>query len=158
MQSHTYNRLRVKTLVNFTISGNVKADNANLAGATISLLGSSSAITTTDAKGNFSLTVASGGNYTVSVYRNGFAFDPASRAFSNVQAANFQNGMPLCAPPPANPVAWYVGQNSTNDLVTRGYGTTPNGISYTLGKVGSAFSLTAPNYDITNVEELSYFQ
>jgi uncharacterized delta-60 repeat protein len=148
LQSLTYHKANVKTSGNFTISGNVKADNANLAGATISLLGSSSAVTTTDANGNYSLTVA-GGNYTVSVYKNGFAFNPASRAFSNVQSnqtANFQNGTPLCSPPPANLVAWYFGNNSAQDLVTGNFGTTPNGISYTSGKVGLAFSLTSPNY------------
>ena len=79
----------------FAISGNVKADAVNLAGATVALSGSQSALTTTDASGNYSITANSGGNYSVSVYKNGSSFNPASQAFNNLQAnqtANFQNG------------------------------------------------------------------
>jgi len=46
---------------------------------------------------------------------------------------------------PANIVAWYPGDSSTNDLVAANNGTLQGGATYALGKVGQAFSLNGTN-------------
>ncbi len=94
----------------YTISGNVQADGANLAGAMVVLNNSEFDQTTTDANGNYLFKVNENFSHTVSIYKNGYNFNPAFRFFSNVQSnqtANFQNGMLLCAPAP-------VGQSGEN--------------------------------------------
>lgn len=128
----------------FTISGNVKADGANLSGAAVSLTGTASGSTTTDASGNYSFTnLTAGGNYTVSVYKNGIVFTPATQSFTNLQAdqtANFQNGVPLCAPPSPGLVAWYRAEHTfTDSSGFANYGTPTGGINFLPGKVGKGF-------------------
>ncbi len=106
------------TAITYTISGNLQADGANLQGATVSLTGSQSQTSTTDAAGNYSFTANAGGNYTVTVSKNGFTFNPANQTFNNLQAnqtADFQNGVPLCTPPPNGLAAWYKAENDGND-------------------------------------------
>jgi hypothetical protein len=72
----------------FTISGTVRdGSNAPLAGVTLTLSGSASA-TTTAADGTYSFgSLAEGGNYTVTPSATGRAFQPVSRAFTNLQAS-----------------------------------------------------------------------
>lgn len=104
----------------FTISGNVQSDGANLQGATVTLSGSQSALTTTDASGNYSFTANQGGNYTVTVSKNGYVFNPANQAVANLQAnqiVNFNSpsNAPLCLPAPSGLAAWYKGENNALD-------------------------------------------
>jgi len=133
-------------LVNFTISGNVKSEGTNLSGATVSLTGSQTALVSTGADGNYSFTVPAGGNYTVSVYKLGIVFTPASQTVTNLQTdttANFQNGTPLCAPPSSGLVAWWRAENTFTD--SSGFtnnGTPVGGVNFVSGKVGQAFTLT----------------
>jgi hypothetical protein len=82
------------TLNTFSIGGRINAAaNANLSGVTITLAGSQSATTTTDAAGNYSFAgVAAGGNYTVTPSLAHHTFNPSSLAFNNLganQTANF---------------------------------------------------------------------
>lgn len=69
------------------------ASNAGLSGVAVSLTGGQTAMTTTNGRGFYQfadLTV--GGNYNVTPARQGFVFNPPSRAFTNVtqdQTANF---------------------------------------------------------------------
>ena len=130
-----------------TISGNARADGANLAGATVALSGSSSAVTTTDAGGNYSFSVTEGGNYTVSVYKNGFVFTPAAQSFTNVQAnqtADFTNGTPLCSPPSTGLVGWYRGEGNLTDSINSNNGAN-SGAGFGTGKVGQAVTLNGSN-------------
>jgi hypothetical protein len=77
------------------ISGRVTDANGNaLANVTVTLSGSQSATTATDANGNYSFTnLAAGGNYTITPSQSGFSFTPSNRTFNNVTAditnANF---------------------------------------------------------------------
>ncbi len=139
--------------VTYTISGNVKAEGANLQGATVSLSGATPPTTTTDASGNYSLTANAGDNYSVSVYKAAITFNPSSQSFTNLQAnqtADFQNGAPLCAPPPSGLVAWYKGENNANDSSgNNNNGLLRNGaVSNVSGKVGQAFGFDGQNDDV----------
>ena len=77
----------------YTISGQATQSAAGLAGVTMTLSGSQTASTTTDANGNYSFTgLAAGGSYTVTPARSGYAFTPPSQAFNSLaanQTANF---------------------------------------------------------------------
>ncbi|HEX8282893.1 MAG TPA: carboxypeptidase regulatory-like domain-containing protein [Pyrinomonadaceae bacterium] len=71
----------------YTISGRVtdSAGGAAVGGATVSLGGSLSATTQTDAQGDYTFTgLPSEGNYTVGVTHPNFNFTPASRFFGNL--------------------------------------------------------------------------
>lgn len=144
----------------FTISGNVQADGVNLPGATLVLGGAASATTTTDASGNYSFT-ASGGSYSVSIYKNGYTFNPASQAFNNLQAnqtANFQNGVPLCVPQSAGLVAWYRAEDNATDASGNGNNASlQNGAGFSNGKVRRNFLLDGVNdyVDIPDVPSVS---
>lgn len=100
--SQTFNSLAsnqtqnfVATVTNapfFTISGQVSSNSTPLSGVSVTLSGSQQAITATDKSGNYSFTVAGGGNYTISASVLGFNLSPPSQTFSNVtadQTANF---------------------------------------------------------------------
>ncbi len=147
----------------YTISGDVRADDANLAGATVTLAGGQTATVTTGADGNYSFTVPAGANYTVSVYKNGYNFNPAYQTFSSLQwhqVANFQNGTPLCAPPLNELRAWFKGDGSspTADSTGNGHdGILRNGATTTSsGKVENAFRFDGVNdyFKATNEEGL----
>ena len=146
------------TVSTITISGNVMADGANLPGATVSLSGTLAQTTTTDADGSYTLTANAGGNYAVSVYKNGFKFDPASQTFTNLQAnqiANFQNGVPLCAPAASGLVSWYQGEGNLLDSVGSNNGTaSASGVGFPLdGKVGRSLGFTGANQQSVNVPD-----
>lgn len=77
-----------------SISGNAaNAGGFKIAGATVTLSGTISRTTQTDANGNFSFTnLTGGGNYTVSIAKSGYTFSPATRSFNNLsgsQSGNF---------------------------------------------------------------------
>ena len=57
-----------------------------LAGVSVTLSGSQVGVRTTDASGNYSFTVASAGNYTVTPAKLAFTFAPTSQAFNNLSA------------------------------------------------------------------------
>lgn len=76
----------------FTISGQVTEGANGLGGVTMTLSGSQSATTTTDAGGNYSFANLAGGNYVVTPSRANYTFAPPSRTFNNLsanQTANF---------------------------------------------------------------------
>lgn len=153
--SQTFNFISANQTADFaasyithTISGNVKADGANLQGATVVLNGSQSQTTTTDASGNYSLTANAGKDYTVSVYKNGLTFNPASQSFTNLQAnqtADFQTGAPLCAPQPRSLVSWYKAENNGIDSANGLDGSVSN-IGFGAGKSGLAFYTAGSQY------------
>jgi hypothetical protein len=74
------------TLNNYTIGGKVSASGAALAGVTVTLAGSQTGTTTTDAQGNYSFTVAAEGTYTITPTRQNYTFAPASKTFANLGA------------------------------------------------------------------------
>ncbi len=103
--TQSFNNLRanatgnfVATPVNFTISGRITNRNVGLSGVTVTLSGSQSATTTTDANGNYALNAAAGGNYVVTPPVQCCTFSPASQAFNNLsgnQTANFSTYDPF---------------------------------------------------------------
>jgi hypothetical protein len=87
----------------FNISGHVtnSQDNSGIQGVTVSLSGSQTATTQTDANGNYSFTAQAGGNYTVTPSKMNFTFNPPSQTFSNLSAntaANFVGTATLQGP------------------------------------------------------------
>ncbi len=73
----------------YALTGRVtdSADGAPLAGATVTLGGSMSSTTQTDARGNYAFAgLPSEGNYTLSATHPHYSFDPASRTFDNLLA------------------------------------------------------------------------
>jgi len=66
--------------VSYSISGTVTSSGNPLQGVTITLSDGASAVTTTDALGNYSFTGLSNGSYTVTPGLAGYTFTPANRA------------------------------------------------------------------------------
>jgi photosystem II stability/assembly factor-like uncharacterized protein len=76
----------------FAISGQITNNGSALSGVTVTLSGSQPNIVTTDNNGNYSFTLAGGGNYTVTPSSLGFTFSPTNQTFNNLgadEAANF---------------------------------------------------------------------
>lgn len=89
----------------YSVSGNVKADGANLPNARVVLMIDGSVVESaaTDADGNYSLNALEGTTYAASVYKDGFNFNPTFQILPNVQTnqtVNFQNGVRLCVSAP----------------------------------------------------------
>ncbi len=63
---------------------------------------------------------------------------------------------PVCAPPPANMIAWYPAEGNAHDIVGGHNGTLVGNTTYAAGKVGQAFSFdgTAGWVDIPDAPEL----
>ncbi|HEX7177653.1 MAG TPA: carboxypeptidase regulatory-like domain-containing protein, partial [Pyrinomonadaceae bacterium] len=79
-------------LVSYQISGRVTTGGSALAGATVTLSGSSAGVATTDAAGNYTFNVKAEGDYTLTPSHPRHDFAPAARTFSNIsgpQAADF---------------------------------------------------------------------
>jgi photosystem II stability/assembly factor-like uncharacterized protein len=106
--SHTFNNLNSNQTANFTASstggpfytlgGQVTENGVGRAGVTVTLSGSQPGLRTTDSNGNYSFTLAGGGNYTVTPSAVGFAFSPPNQSVNNLSsnqtvnfAANRQN-------------------------------------------------------------------
>ncbi|MDQ4120177.1 MAG: DUF5050 domain-containing protein [Acidobacteriota bacterium] len=142
----------------FTISGNIKSDDANLAGATVSLTGGQTVSVSTGADGNYSFTVPANADYIVTVSKNGIVFNPASQTFANLQAdklADFQNGATLCIPSPSGLIAWYKGEYNVSDSAGSNNGTLLNGATFALAKVGQGFSFDGQN-DYAEINSSSF--
>ncbi|HBB89167.1 MAG TPA: hypothetical protein DC047_16295, partial [Blastocatellia bacterium] len=76
----------------YAISGQVTNNSIGLSGVTVTLSGSQPGLRTTDSNGNYSFTLAAGGNYTVTPAVLAFTFTPPSQTFNSLsadQAANF---------------------------------------------------------------------
>ena len=100
--SQTFNNLSSNQTANFTatataapfytISGTVTNISGGMGGVTVTLSGSQPGLTTTDSAGNYSFTLAGGGNYTLTPSLLGFTMTPPSQTFNNLsvnQTANF---------------------------------------------------------------------
>lgn len=70
----------------FTISGQVTSGGIAFSGAVITLGGSQSASTTTDASGHYSFSVVAGGSYTVAPSLSGFSFSPVAGNFVDLRS------------------------------------------------------------------------
>src|SRR5262249_35126128 len=81
------------TLQTFSITGQVLQSGSGLAGATITLTGTTSSSTVTDSSGNYAFTgLTAGGSYTVTPVKQFYLFSPTSQSFANLssnQTANF---------------------------------------------------------------------
>lgn len=71
-----------------SISGNIVSNSLPLNGVTVTLNGSQTATTTTDASGNFTFpNLSSGGNYLVTPTLSGYTFEPTYRSYSNLSTS-----------------------------------------------------------------------
>ncbi|MCA1815000.1 MAG: carboxypeptidase regulatory-like domain-containing protein, partial [Acidobacteria bacterium] len=87
----------------FNISGQITdgQGSAPLAGVTVTLNGTQSATTQTNASGNYSFTgVQGGGSYTVFPSKPGFSFNPPSQSFSNLNSNAFADFIGTAAATP----------------------------------------------------------
>ncbi|HYP02134.1 MAG TPA: S8 family serine peptidase [Pyrinomonadaceae bacterium] len=83
----------------YTISGSVTDAGAGVAGVTVTLSGTQSGATTTDANGNYSFgNLIAEGNYTVVPSKPDFAFAPVGRTFTNLSGS--QTGANFAVAPP----------------------------------------------------------
>ena len=135
----------------YVVSGNVQANGANLEGATVILIfnGSVTEAVTTDANGNYSLNAIENFTYTISVYKEGFNFNPTFQVLNNIQSnrtINFQNGVRLCIPAPFG----QTGENYCQTAVVTPVSEIENGrIAYEV--FGTTFAV---NEDGTNQAQL----
>jgi hypothetical protein len=74
----------------YTVSGNVRVNNANLESATIVLIynGSVTESAMTGADGSYSLNALENFTYQISVYKEGYNFNPAFQTITNIQSDN----------------------------------------------------------------------
>jgi hypothetical protein len=72
--------------ITYDIKGRVTEDGVGLGGVSVQLSGSQSNTASTDANGNYSFTVPSEGNYTVTPSKQNYTFSAASRTFNNLSA------------------------------------------------------------------------
>ncbi|HEV2881589.1 MAG TPA: carboxypeptidase regulatory-like domain-containing protein, partial [Pyrinomonadaceae bacterium] len=71
----------------YKVSGRIVVGTDGLAGATVTLSGTRSSTTTTDANGNYTFAdLPAGGNYVVTPSRSHYAFNPVSLPFNNLSA------------------------------------------------------------------------
>ncbi|MGA2588737.1 MAG: carboxypeptidase regulatory-like domain-containing protein [Bryobacteraceae bacterium] len=90
--NQTANFTATPLITNYTISGEVTLSGGGLSGVTMTLSGSQSGSTSTNASGSYIFTVPAGGNYTVAPSLAGYRFAPPYQTFSNLtgnQAASF---------------------------------------------------------------------
>jgi hypothetical protein len=84
------------SLVNYTISGRVMAAGSPLSGAVMTLSGTQSKTTQTDANGDYSFQAQAEGNYVVTPQRANYSFQPSSISVTNLTAnstANFAGSL-----------------------------------------------------------------
>jgi hypothetical protein len=67
-----------------SIAGRVTLKGTGLSGVVVTLTGSQSGSITTDSTGNYSFSAFGGGDYTVTVSKTNYTFDPPSRTFTNL--------------------------------------------------------------------------
>jgi WD40 repeat protein len=79
------------TLYTYIINGVVTLNSAPFSGVTITLSGSSTGTTTTDANGAFTFTVNAGGSYTITPSKTNYGFNPVNKAFTDLQTNQTQN-------------------------------------------------------------------
>ncbi len=153
--SDTFTRVNSNQIANFLLNTNVISGRITLAGAALSgiaitVSGSLSATANTDLNGNYSLTLPTGGSYTITPSSGTYTFNPSSLTFNDLTVnavASFAASIP---------VALYV----ISGRVTN-QGNAVSGVAITLGgsQTGSvtttaqgAYSFTVPaagNYSVT---------
>jgi protocatechuate 3,4-dioxygenase beta subunit len=69
------------SLVSYTLNGRIAEGTSGLGGVTVSLTGSKSATTTTDASGNYSFNVEAEGDYTITPAKTHYTFSPQPAIF-----------------------------------------------------------------------------
>ncbi|MBC8030671.1 MAG: carboxypeptidase regulatory-like domain-containing protein [Pyrinomonadaceae bacterium] len=97
-QSLVFNDLGSNQTGNFTgtfvahnVSGRVTENGAGFSGVSLVLSGSQTSTTTTDAGGNYSFTLSSEGNFTVTPSKEHYTFTPASLTLNNLAASHTAN-------------------------------------------------------------------
>ncbi|HKQ53767.1 MAG TPA: M12 family metallo-peptidase, partial [Pyrinomonadaceae bacterium] len=86
-ETHTVTQSGAASTTTYSITGKVTLGTANLAGVSMKLTGSKTASVSTNSRGEYTLTgLASGGTYTLTPWKLGYAFTNASATFSNLTA------------------------------------------------------------------------
>ncbi len=128
----------------FSISGTVSGSIAS--GVTITLAGTSTGTTTTDASGNYSFAGLSNGSYTTIPSKSGYTFTPSSQGVNitgaNVSAVNFTSAV---AP------AWGISGSLTPASLTTGATVSLSGTS-----TATATADASGNYSFSNLQVGSY--
>jgi uncharacterized protein (TIGR03437 family) len=129
----------------YDISGAVQFSGVGLSGVGVVLSGTQGATLPTDGFGNYSFTVPSGGNYTITPAANGYTFVPPNISFTNLNANQTANFAATAAPVASLTVlASFTGKNGDASTPRAGliqgsdgnfYGTTANGGSNNLGTI-----------------------
>ena len=79
-------------IITHNISGSVKLPNGDrVLGATVTLSGDNTGVTTTDNSGHYSFTVNDGGTYTITPSKTNLTFNPINASFINVTTDKTQN-------------------------------------------------------------------
>jgi uncharacterized repeat protein (TIGR01451 family) len=138
------NTAQQTTQVTAAITGRVltAGTNAPLGGVTVTLSGSQSGTTQTDANGNYSFAgLAAGGNYTVTPSLAGYTFAPTSATFNNLSANQVAD---FTGTPPSFSISGRVINTSNTGL---------GGVTLTLSGSLAATTQTDPsgNYSFTNL-------
>ncbi|HEY0099821.1 MAG TPA: carboxypeptidase regulatory-like domain-containing protein, partial [Pyrinomonadaceae bacterium] len=148
----------------FTISGQILEGADGLSGVTVTLSGTQTATTTTDAGGNYSfVNLPAGGNYTVTPARPNYSFTPPRRAFNNLsanQTANF-TGTPAQSQPVSGRVSDGSGGGIANVTLYVTDATTGANIITTLTDANGNYALMLPpggDYTITTAKAGLTFQ
>lgn len=102
------------------ISGKVTSNGVALSGVTVTLGGSLSATTTTNASGNYSLAVALGGSYTVTPSKTGYTFTPSSQSFTNLSSNQTANFTATALPPVAGNDAYSTAEDTALNIAAPG--------------------------------------
>ncbi|HEY5885695.1 MAG TPA: carboxypeptidase regulatory-like domain-containing protein [Pyrinomonadaceae bacterium] len=149
--SYTFNNLSAhQTFTNFvgtpgyTISGHIQDGSGTaISGATVSVSGSQTTSTTTDASGNYSIGLAVNGNYTLTPSKSGYTFSPDTRTYNNLTAT--QTGADFTGT--VNPSYTISGHIQNASAVSI------SGVTVTLsgGQSGSTTTDSSGNYSFSNV-------
>jgi hypothetical protein len=136
-----------------SVAGKVTTDGTTaVSGVTMTLSGTQSGTTTTDASGNYSFgSLAAGGNYTVTPSKTNYTFTPTDRAYTNL-AASQSNADFTATPVPVNYTISGQVTRKTNGLsgVTMTLSGSSTGTTTTDGNGNYTFTVAANgNYTIT---------
>jgi hypothetical protein len=134
----------VGTLGSFTLGGRVTIGTTGLGNVTITLSGDVSGVATTDTQGNYSFSVAAGGNYTVTPSLTHYTFNPTIRTFNS-----------LTTDATAADFAATFNTHAISGRITDGANKPLNGVNVSLTGAQTSATTTNANgdYSFTNLPE-----
>ena len=132
-----------------TISGTVFSGGAFLPGATVTLSGTSTGTTTTDANGNYSFTGATNGNYVLTPSKTGYSFTSVSTLVTiNSADVNSQNFIATATPATTYSISGTITLNSVGQPGVI--------VALTGAATGAAITDASGNYSFAGLQNGSY--